>query len=401
MNDKNQLPLAGIRVLDLTSTIAGPSATRLLSDFGAMVIKVESETHPDTARLSSPFAEGERGLNSSGYFSAYNAGKLSVSVNLRAPAGRDALHHLVRNVDVLVESFAPGVMDRLGLADDVLREWNAQLIIAHHSLQGQTGPRSRQRGYGQLASAMTGWFDITGEREASPVGPYSAFTDFIAWPILASSIVLAIEARDTGSGPLVIDHSHVESSAYFAAPELLRAQRGEHVARDGNRESYALLSEAFQCRGDDDWCALTVEADADWPLVLSGLGISPKVASADVGGGAPNSLASALRQAAAQHEAGEFEGRLRDADQSAGRVYKAEDLFTDVQLAARRAFRRLDHPVLGEHAVVAPTFILHGLESGPYDGFPLLGEDTEMVFQEVCGLSEEQIAELAANGAFQ
>jgi benzylsuccinate CoA-transferase BbsF subunit len=405
MSDSPDLPLAGVRVLDLTTTIAGPSATRVLADFGAMVIKVESETHPDTARLSSPFAGGERGLNSSGYFSAYNAGKLSVSVNLRAPGGRDALRHLVNHADALVESFAPGVMERLGLSDNVLREWNPQLIIAHHSLQGQTGPRSRQRGYGQLASAMTGWFEITGHPDEDPVGPYSAFTDFIAWPILASSIVLALEVRDAGGNPLVIDHSHVESSAYFAAPELLAAQRERPVERAGNSESYAFPSDAFPCLGDDEWCALSIEDDGAWAALVTALDYSALQDArfaTDAGRREHGTaLLRALQETTSALDAEVLEARLRTAQVPGGRVYKAEDLFQDDQLAARRAFRRLEHPVLGEHAVVAPAFAIREVDSGPNEAFPLLGADTEDVFREVCGLSAEEIAELAAQGAFQ
>jgi len=406
MSDSPQLPLSGVRVLDFTTTIAGPSATRLLADFGAIVIKVESETHPDTARLSSPFAGGERGLNSSGYFSAYNAGKRSASVNLRSPGGRDAVRHLVNHADVLVESFAPGVMDRLGLSDEVLREWNSQLIIAHHSLQGQTGPRSRQRGYGQLASAMTGWFDITGNPDESPVGPYSAFTDFIAWPILASSIVLALESRDGGDPPLVIDHSHVESSAYFAAPELLRIQRDQAVERAGNAESYAFPSDAFPCRGDDEWCALCIEDDTAWAALVAALDCSALRDDARFSTDSSRrqhstALLSALREATSGLDAEELEARVRTAQLPGGRVYKAEDLFRDEQLLARRAFRRLPHPVLGDHAVVAPAFAIREIDSGPHKAFPLLGEDTEYVFREVCGLSDEEIAQLAARGAFQ
>lgn len=406
MTDPVTGPLSGIRIIDMTSTIAGPSATRCLADFGAEVIKVESATHPDTARLSSPFAKGQRGLNSSGYFSAYNAGKLSLALNLRSKAGIEVLERLVGVSDVLVESFAPGVMARLGLPDASIRAWNAQIVIAHHSLQGQTGPRSTQRGYGQLASAMTGWFDVTGEADHEPVGPYSAFTDFIAWPILAASIVLALEERERTGVPAVIDHSHVESSAYFAAPELVAAQRGRAPRRQGNDETYCCPSDAFPCQGDDEWCAVTVTDDRAWKALCSALGAADLVddnrfENLDGRLAHRDELRERVSARTREFPAGQLEELLLTAGVTAARVYRARDLFEDSQLAYRRALRPVDHPVLGRHSVVAPAFSISGIDSGPKLGFPLLGEHTAAICRDVLGLSDEETARFAERGAFE
>jgi benzylsuccinate CoA-transferase BbsF subunit len=312
---------------------------------------------------------------------------------------------LVAKSDVLVESFAPGVMERLNLSVDTLRAWNPSLIVASHSLQGQSGPRSHQRGYGQLSSAITGWFNLTGETDERPVGPYSAYTDFIAWPVLFSSILLALEERDRTGIPSVIDHSHMESSAYFAAPEVLAAQAGTSPHRNGNRESYACPSDTFLCL-DSKWCALTVVRDEEWQALCGVLGAHEL--SAD-----PRFSTFALRK---QHEdeltdelgrwflgmdADSICGRLLEAGVAAGRVYEAQDLFQDDQLKSRHAFRRLPHPVMGEHAVVAPAFSISGLASGPSIGFPLFGQHTEQICLDVLGLSSEQIAAYAANGVFE
>lgn len=404
--ERTDLPLAGVRVLDLTSTIAAPSATRVLADFGAQVIKVESATRPDTARLSSPYAGGKRGLNSSGYFSAYNAGKLSVSINLRNPAGVDIFRRLVGVSDVLVESFAPGVMARLGLDDDTLRSWNDKLIIAHHSLQGQSGRRSKQRGYGQLASAMTGWFEITGLPGEDPVGPYSAFTDFIAWPFLTAAVVLALELRDLGHPPAVIDHSHTESSAYFAAPELVASQLGSPPRRSGNSESYAAPCDAFPCKGEDAWCAIVAETEQQWLAVCEVLGCSTLAADERFSSLAARrkheaELNGELSRYTRNFEAEDLATALRERGVPAARVLRAEDLFKDSQLAFRKAFHRVDHPVLGDHAVVAPAFRISGVESGPNRGFPLLGEHTEFVCREILQLSDQEVASYVLKGAFE
>ena len=404
--EATNLPLEGVRILDLTTTIAGPSATRVLADFGAEVIKVESSTHPDTARLSSPYANGVRSLNSSGYFAGHNAGKQSIALNLRTAAGVDVLRRLIGVSDVLVESFAPGVMARLGLADDRLREWNGQLIIAHHSLQGQTGPRSRQRGYGQLASAMTGWFALTGPEDGEPVGPYSAYTDFIAWPYLSAAILLALEERDQGGQPSIIDHTHIESSAYFAAPELLAAQRDAPPRRHGNRESYAAPSGCYQCAGDDEWCAVTVTSDAQWRALCETLGVDGLAKDARFATHAARQahhelMEGELREAFARADAVKLQRDLSNAGVAANRVSRASDLFEDEQLRHRDVFRRVPHQVLGDHAVAAPSFVISGVRSGPTAGFPLLGEHTERICTDVLSMSADEIAESAAGGAFE
>lgn len=406
MDDTNQLPLAGVRILDVTTTIAGPSATRILADFGAEVIKVESTTHPDTARLSSPYANGERGLNSSGYFGGHNAGKLSMALNLRTEAGVEVLGKLVQVSDVLVESFAPGVMKRLGLTDERLRDWNKDLVIAHHSLQGQSGPRSKQRGYGQLASAMTGWFALTGLEGGEAVGPYSAYTDFIAWPYLSAAILLALECRAKGEPAATIDHTHMESSAYFAAAEILAAQRGAAPRRRGNRETYAAPSGCFRCADEDDWCAITVTTDEQWKALCLVLGrddlqTDGRFQTLDARVQNASQLEEALAMTIAGRQAADLERQLAAVGVPASRVSRASDLFEDGQLEYREVFRRVPHEVLGEHAVAAPAFALSGVRSGPTAGFPLLGEHTEWICTEVLGLDAESIAQYAAGGAFE
>ena len=405
MSAATSLPLNGVRVVDLTTTIAGPSATRLLADFGAEVIKIESAHYPDTSRLGSPFADGIAGPDRSGYFSAYNAGKLSFALNLRQPGALDVLSRLVAVSDVLVESFAPGAMGRLGLDVGTLKAWNPSLIVASHSLQGQTGPRSRQRGYGQLSSAISGWFDLTGESGADPVGPYSAYTDFIAWPFLFSAVVLALERRDKTGDADVIDHSHVESSAYFAAPELLAAQVGSSPRRAGNRESYACPSDAFPCQ-NDRWCALTVTSDHEWFSLCSILGapdlaVDARFLTQELRQQHLSQLTTEVGSRTVSLDAEEFASRLVAVGVAASVVFRAEDLFADEQIAWRRSFRRLDHPVLGNHAVVAPAFTISGLVSGPSRGFPLFGEHTEQICRDVLHLTADQIATYAARGVFE
>lgn len=405
--DPGALPLSGVRVLDLGSTLAAPTAARHMADFGADVIKVESLVHPDTLRVGTPYAGGTAGVDRSGYFAAYNAGKRSFALNLRAPGALDVIRRLVESADVLVENFAPGVMERLGLPPELLHRWNPRLVIASHSLQGQVGPRSRHRGYGQIASAMTGWYDLTGEQGGEPLGPYSAYTDFLSWPFLLAAILLALETRErTGEGQY-IDHAQVESSLHFLAPLLLEHEvTGAVPTRRGNSESRNAPVNTYRCASGEPWLAVAVRSDDEWRALCNvlnapGLVGDPRFATGGARVANASELDSWLDQQFASAGAHEWAYRLQEAGVPAGPVARGVDLFSDPQYSARQFFRRLEHPILGDHAVITASFRIHGLSPGPLRAAPLLGEHTFEIATGLLGLSEHEVARLVESQVLQ
>ncbi|HEY8489890.1 MAG TPA: CoA transferase [Dehalococcoidia bacterium] len=401
------LPLAGLRVLDFGTTVAGPSAARHLADFGAQVIKIESQVHPDTLRVGTPYAGGVRGLNRSGYFAAYNAGKLSLALNLQKPEAREIVRRLVERSDVLLETFVPGVMARWGLTYQQVSAWNPRIIMASHSLQGQWGPHARHRGYGQIASAMSGWYDLTGLEGGEPLGPYSAYTDFVSWPFLLTAILVALEVRDATGRGQYIDHAQLETSLHFLAPLLLDLQlTGRMATRRGNREDYAAPNNVYPCRGDDRWIAVTVTDDGEWAALCRALGhpeaaADPRFATFEARKAHEAELDALIAAWTAEEEPFALAERLQAAGVAAGVVARAEDLFQDPQLAHRGFFRRLPHPEIGEHAVLTQTFRIEGVAAGPARAAPLLGEHTHEVCREVLGMTDEEIAAYAAAGVFE
>lgn len=401
------LPLSGIRVIDFGTTVAGPTAARHLADFGAQVIKIESQVHPDTLRVGTPYRDGQPGLNRSGYFGAYNAGKLSMALNLQTGEARDIVRRLVERSDVVVETFVPGVMARWDLEYERLSRWNPRIIMASHCLQGQTGPHARHRGYGQIASAMSGWYDLTGPEGDEPLGPYSAYTDFIAWPFLLTAILVALEVREVTGRGQHIDHAQLETSIHFLAAPLLDLQINDHcMTRRGNREDYAAPNNVYPCRGDDRWIAITVVDDAEWRALCSALD-SPALAEdarfATFEARRENEAAldAILAARTADEEPFALEARLQEVGVAAGVVARAEDLFADPQLRHRGFFRRLDHAELGDHAVLRQSFRIGGLDPGPSRAAPLLGEHTYDVCRELLDMPDDEIAELTARGVFQ
>jgi benzylsuccinate CoA-transferase BbsF subunit len=402
-----ELPLAGIRVIDFSTTVAGPSAVRHLADFGAQVIKIGSLAHPDTLRAATPYADRVAGINRSGYFAAYNAGKLSLSLNMRRPEAIEIIRRLVEQSDVLVEAFVPGVMGRWGLTYEQVSAWNPRIIMASHSLQGQSGPHSRHRGYGQIASSMSGWYDLTGEEDGEPLGPYSAYTDFICWPFLVTAVLVALEVREeTGKGQY-IDHAQLESSIHFLAAPLLDLQiTGNMTTRHGNHEDYACPNNVYLCVGPDRWIAITVDSNVAWVAMCNELR-HPEVVQdtryIDLAARKAHEaeLDEMISGWTVAHDAFALADRLQATGVAAGAVARAEDLFTDPQLRHRGFFRRLPHAELGEHAVLTQSFRIDDWRPGPWRAAPLMGEHTHEICTEILGMTEDQIAVYAAEGVFE
>ncbi|HLZ68637.1 MAG TPA: CoA transferase [Dehalococcoidia bacterium] len=417
------LPLSGLRVIDFSTTVAGPSAARHLADFGAQVIKVESQAHPDTLRAATPFPERKAGVNRSAYFAAYNAGKLSLSLNMQKPEAREIVRRLIERSDVLIEAFVPGVMARWGLSYEQVSAWNPRIIMASHCLQGQTGPHAQHRGYGQIAGAMSGWYDLTGLEGGEPLGPYSAYTDFVSWPFLLSAILVALEVREeTGRGQY-IDHAQLESSIHFLAAPLLDLQlNGHELTRRGNREDYVCPNNVYPCAGpgdpssaaegrasqttNDRWIAITVDTDDAWlalcrELGHAGAGADPRFATRAGRKAYEAEIDALLAGWVADEEPFALAERLQAAGIAAGVVERAEDLFADPQLQQRGFFRRLPHAEIGEHAVLTQSFRVEGWDPGPHRAAPLLGEHTHDICREVLELGEDEIARFAAAGVFE
>ena len=189
-------PLSGITLLDLTHVLAGPFCSTTLADLGAWVIKVERPGTGDDTRAFPPFVDGE-----SAYFSALNAGKQSIALDLKAPADRAIFDRLLARADVLLENFRPGAMDRLGYGWDALHARHPRLIYASVSGFGQTGPDSAKPAYDMVVQARGGVMSITGEEGGPPVRVGASIGDIVAGMYLTQGVIAALYQRtSTGLG---------------------------------------------------------------------------------------------------------------------------------------------------------------------------------------------------------
>ncbi len=397
-------PLEGIRVLDFSTTILGPSVTRYLTDHGATVLKVESPGHPETSRISTPYAGGAPGLNRSGYFAVHNAGKLSISLDMANLQAREIARKLVRWADIVIETFTPGVMQRWGMAYEDLRKLKPDIIMASSSLLGQTGPHASLRGYGMVSAAMAGYFELTGWPDGEPIGPYSAYADFVGWNFLLVSILAALDYRDrTGKGQY-LDQSHVESAAHFLAPAIFDYQLNGRVAsRVGNRDGGAAPHGAFRCAGKDRWCAIAVTSDEEWisfSRVIGSPAWTTDMQFASLAGRKANEdeLEKLVEGWTVNHPPEEVMTLMQQSGVPAGMVANAEDLFKDPQLGYRTHFAPLQHAEIGRYHISTSPFKLSRCDSTPRSAAPLMGEHNEYVLREILGLPDDEIARLIVEG---
>ncbi len=266
-------PLEGVRLLDLSWAIAGPTIGRTMADFGATVIRVETADHVDVARVSAPFIDDVPGLDSSGLLFNMSAGKRSVSLNLRHPDANRVLEDLVRWSDVVVESFSPRASAALGLDYQRLAALRPNLIMLSTCLFGQTGPLRRCAGFGSTGAAMIGFGQLAGWPGRPAGGPWGAYTDYVSPRFALCTVLAALDhRRRTGHGQY-LDFAQAEATAHFLTPALLDEAVNHHgPVNQGNSDPNMAPHGVYPCAGDDRWVAIACRDDRDWEALANLLG---------------------------------------------------------------------------------------------------------------------------------
>lgn len=398
--------LAGIGVVEFGSYAAGPHIGKMLANFGATVIHVESFARPDGFRMQyPPYKDRKPGINSSGCFAYFNDSKLGVTLDLKNSKGRELARRLCGWGDVVIENMRPGVISRLGLGFDVLKADHPALIMLSTCNMGQTGPRADTPGFGSQLTALAGICGLTGERDGLPTVLYGPYIDFIASTLGAVAVLAALEQRRRTGAGACIDISQYEAGLMFLAGPLLDYHLTGRIAeRVGNDDPGAAPHGAYRCESDG-WIALSCWSDEEFSSLAAAIG-RPEW-SRD---GRFNSL-SRRKSAAAAIDAGicawtrergaaAAAALLQGAGVHAHRVNTMADLFTDPQLLARGHWRRRSHPVIGEHAYCGPAFDLSETPGEVTSAAPLLGADNDKVFRDCLGLSAPEFAALREAGAF-
>ena len=398
--------LAGLEVVEFGGFAAGPAIGKHLADHGAEVIHVESRLRPDGFRTNYPPYAGNRpGLERAAMFAITNDSKLGITLDLKAPRGREVAVRLIERADVVIENFTPGTMDRLGLAHSALSDRNPGLITLSTCNQGATGPHAERAGFGTHLTALSGFTHLTGWPDRAPVLLWGPFIDYIAVAYGAVAVLAALDERSRTGRGCHIDLSQYEAGIQFMAPVLATYFAGGDVLdRAGNRHVTAVPHAVFPCAGEQGWCAVSVHDDGEWRRLRAALGDPEWAADPALDGAAGRRAAEAEleRRIAAWTRArarSEVVAALRAAGVHVAPVNDMRDLFSDEQLVHRRAFRRLEHPEMGPHSVPGPSYVLSETPDCIRSAAPLLGQHNRQVLGGILGLTEDDLAQLEAESA--
>lgn len=400
-------PLADVKILDFMWVIAGPSATRVLADYGATVVRVESTRRIDTARTLAPFHGGRPGAERSGLFQNANANKRMLTLDPTRPEGRAVVLDLVRWADVVTESFAPGVMRRWGLDYDALRAVKPDVVMLSTCLMGQTGPWASFAGYGNLAAAVSGFSNLGGWPDRPPAGPFSAYTDYVSPRFIAAAILAALEyRRRTGAGQY-IDLSQAEASLHFLGAALLdHVANGRLPSRVGNRDPELIPHGVYPAAGDDRWVAIAVDGDSSFQALCTAMGRpelarDPRFSSPDARRAHEVALDGELAAWTRTRDAAAIETLLQAHGVAASAVQDSAALCADPQLAHRGHFLRIPHARLGATTIETTRFHLSHTPAIVPDDAPTYGRDTATVLSDLLGYDEALITELVRSGALE
>jgi crotonobetainyl-CoA:carnitine CoA-transferase CaiB-like acyl-CoA transferase len=399
----DERPLVGIKVLDFSWVLAGPLATRLLADLGATVVRIESERRPDVIRAAGPFLPGEDGGDATALWHNTSAGKYSLELDIGSEAGREVVLDLARWADLAYESFSAGALDRLGLGYDALSAVNPRLVMVSTSLLGQTGPRSRFAGFGNLAAALAGFFEITGWPDRPPAGPFTAYTDYVSPRFAAAAMVAAVEhARRTGTGQY-LDVSQAEAASHLLAPALLAEQLHAVTAgRMGNRDPVLTPHGVFPAgaEGEDRWLAIACHDDS-WPALVDLAGLDPSWKAWDNARrrSQEERIESAVGAWTAGRDPDELTERLQAAGVAAHTVQHSAQIVTDPQLVHRGTPVQVPHPRYGQVWVENTQARWSRTQPGPAFAGPPVGHHTQEVLEGILGYDSERIADLVIAGA--
>jgi len=401
-----KLPLEGIKVADFTWVWTGPTTTKVLADFGATVVRIESNKRLGVWRITPPFKDDVVGPNRGGVFNSINTGKMSVTIDLAHPKGKELAKKFVAWADIVADNFAGGAMERMGLSYEVLKKIKPDIIMMSSALMGQTGPWHDSPGYGDQLSAISGLHEISGWPDRIP-GEIGFYTDFIAPRFNALTILAALDyRRRTGKGQY-LDVAQHQGGVQYVAPILLDYVANKRIAtREGNRDPYAAPHGNYQCQGDDRWCAIAVYTDEEWHSFCNVMGNpewtkDAKFATLEKRKENEEELDSLVLEWTISKSDEDVMMELQAAGVAAGRVGTTEDqMENDPQLKYRNFYQEREHPELGKYRPPRQPCVL---SKTPCEirRAPLIGEHTEYAFKEILGMTDEEIEEYVVEGVIE
>ncbi|WP_200938313.1 CaiB/BaiF CoA-transferase family protein [Aeromicrobium sp. Root472D3] len=391
------MPLSGVRVLDVSTILAGPLCCQILGDFGADVVKIEHPAGGDNMRGHGASKDGVPL-----WWKEISRNKRTVALDLKAPGGAEVFRRLAAEADIVVENFRPGTLERWGIGPDVLLADNPGLVLARLTGFGQTGPYSARPGFGTLAEAMSGFADATGEADGPPTLPAFGLADSICGIAASSAVLMALRHRDaTGTGQ-VVDLSILEPimTAVGPAPTYYQ-QLGVVAQRHGNRSTNNAPRNTYRT-ADGAWVAVSTSAQRIAERVLTLVGHPEVIDEPWFATGAGRAehvdlLDEYVGDWIAQRDRTEVLDVFEAAGAAIAPVYDARDITQDPHIKETQMLLEVDDPDVGP---LLQHNVMWRMSQSPgairFTG-RALGQDTHEVLAE-SGYSADEIAELTSAG---
>ncbi|MEV0178968.1 CoA transferase [Streptomyces sp. NPDC050625] len=385
-------PLAGIRVVDMTTSYAGPTASMYLADLGADVVKVENPLHgDDTRQWGPPFVSG-----ASAWFASANRNKASVAINLRDSEGKELLLALLDTADVFLQNMNPAKLERMGIDGPTLLSRNPRLVYCAMSGFGLTGPDSGLPGYDLVAQARSGLMSVTGAKGGTPQRVSTALSDIATGMCAAIAINAALVRQQREGVGEIVDVSLLDTDLALMAPRIAAYSAGEtEPAPSGGTDSVLAVYQPFETR--DRSIVVAIGNDAMWQRFCGVVDLPELAADPDLLDNAGRRLhreriTSAVAVRLADRTADEWLARLSAADVPAAPVQSLSEVVRDPQVIARGTL--LPVPGYeGELVSLRPPFRLASMPELRNDPFPALGADSHALLTEL-GYSAEVIHDL-------
>ncbi len=401
----DRLPLAGVRVLDLSKVWAGPYATRLLADTGAEVIKVEAPGAWDMIRsLTLLPHDTERGYNRSAYFNHTNRNQYGCVIDFSHPKGHELALRLVALSDVVIENHRADVLERLDLTYETMRTARSDIILVSMPSHGLSGPDAHHIAYGTHIEQLAGLVSLNGYPDGPPQRSAISYGDPMAGTVAAAATIAALlHRRWTGQG------QHIEVAQWEAFLSMLGeafleySMTGREPPRRGNSHSSMAPHGVYRCQGDDSWVAIAVGSDAEFASLCRVIG-RPELAQdgrfADVVSRHrhQDELDEIISAWTRERGHREVAAELQAASVPASPVLTIPELVADPHLAERGFFEEVAHREAGTWTMDGPAWRFDRTPAHIRLPAPCFAEHNDYVFRDLLGLSKQEVAELEREG---
>ncbi len=395
------LPLADVRIIAVEQYGAGPWGSLQLSDLGAEVIKIEDpQSGGDIGRYVPPFQEGEDSL----FFETFNRNKKSISLDLRAPRGREVFEALVAKADAVYSNLRGDQPQKLRLTYGDLGAVNPRVVCCSLSGFGMTGPRAGEAGYDYIMQAMAGWMSLTGDPDGPPTKSGLSLVDLAGGYVAALALLSGLwRARRDGVG-CDCDISLYETALHELMYIGTWVATGDYVPRRMAESAHPSIVPFQAFQSADGWITIACAKQKFWERLCRALGLEhlledPRFNDFVGRNTHRDELLPTLREAFRERTTEESIALLARAGVPHGPVYEVPEALQDRQVKSRGAVVEIEHPQLGTVRQIASPLRLSG-EPNPLARAPFRGEHTDEVLRELCGYSAEEIAALRADGTF-